>query len=286
MLILGTAQFGSAYGVVNSRGQVSLAEIAEILTLARQSGVDRIDTAPAYGEAEQMLRRCGVGDFKVITKIPALEQAGHCNFNSAVIDIARRSCGNLDCDRLHGLLLHSASDLTGSDGDKVYAGLKAAKQAGLVEQIGVSVYSAGEIETIVRRYPVDIVQLPLSVLDQRLCEWLPRLADRGVAVHVRSIFLQGLLLCSEDKVPNGLAPLAPAIAAFRRRAENLGMQAIEAAVAFVRDLPHINGIVVGVTGASEFRALLGAFSVKATFDADGLAVTKPDLIDPRRWVIA
>lgn len=285
-LILGTAQLGSAYGIVNSRGQVPFAETMEILRLAREAGIDRIDTAPVYGEAEQVLRRCGIGDFKVITKTPALKRNGRTDLRVALIKAAQQSCANLGCERLHGLLLHSAGDLTCPDGDEVHAGLVAVRESGLTEQIGVSVYSASEIETVIERYPVDIVQLPLSVLDQRLLGWLPRLADRGIAAHVRSVFLQGLLLCPMDKMPNGLAPLGPAIGAFRRRAANLGMQAIEAAIAFVRDLPHVSGIVVGTAGVDEFRALLKAFAVKAPFNADGLAVTKPDLVDPRRWVTA
>ena len=285
-LVLGTAQLGSDYGIVNFRGKVPAAEVAEILDLARGAGIDRIDTAPAYGDAEQVLHSCGIEDFKIITKVPKLKRDGDADLSSALVDAARRSCQSLGCQRLHGLLLHSADDLTGRDGSEIHAGLLAARDAGLVEQIGVSVYTADEIETVLDRYSVDIIQLPLSVLDQRLRALLPRLADRGVSAHVRSIFLQGLLLCPVDKVPQGVAQLGPAIEAFRQRAARAGMQVVEAAVAFVRDLPHVDGIVVGTASVNEFRALLDAFATKSSFDADGLAVARPDLIDPRSWAVA
>lgn len=285
-LVLGTAQLGNDYGIVNFRGKIPVSEVSEIFALARGAGIDRIDTAPAYGDAEQTLNRCGVGDFKIITKVPKLKRDGHSDLRSTLVKAARQSCRSLGCKQLHGLLLHSAGDLTGRDGSEVHAGLLAARDAGLVEQIGVSVYTADEIETVLDRYSVDIIQLPLSVLDQRLRAWLPRLADRGVAAHVRSIFLQGLLLCPVDKLPQGVAQLGPAIEAFRQRAARAGMQVVEAAVAFVRDLPHVNGIVVGTASVDEFRALLKAFATKSSFDAEGLAVVRPDLIDPRCWALA
>jgi hypothetical protein len=286
MLVLGTAQFGSDYGVVNARGKVPASEVTEILRLARQAGVDRIDTAPVYGGAENVLNRSGVEGFKIITKVPKLHDSRHANRREAVVESERQSCENLGCKKLHGLLLHSAADLNGEDGDEIYAGLLAARDAGLVEHVGVSIYAADEIEMILDRYPVDIVQLPLSVLDQRLRPWLPRLTERGIATHVRSVFLQGLLLCPIDKLPRRLARLGPAIEVFRDRATLCGLQTIEAAIAFVRDLPSVKGIVVGTASVDEFRALLNAAATKSSFNAEGLAVNNVDLVDPRCWVLA
>jgi aryl-alcohol dehydrogenase-like predicted oxidoreductase len=283
-LILGTAQFGSDYGIVNARGKVPAPEVFAILDLAREAGIGRIDTAGAYGDSEELLGHYGVADLRIITKVPKLHHA--VDRRIAILEFARQSCQRLGCERLHGLLLHSAADLIGRDGNTIHAGLLAARDAGLAEKIGVSVYEADEIEAILGSYAIDIVQLPVSVLDQRLCTWLPRLADRGVAAHARSIFLQGLLLCPAEKLPDRLAGLGWAIEAFRERASRFGLQTIEAAIAFVRGLPHLDGIVVGSASIEEFRALLKAAAVRASFDAGGLAVTDTDLIDPRRWTPA
>ena len=64
-------------------------------------------------------------------------------------------------------LLHSASDLLAPDGDALLDWLEGLRDRGLVERIGVSIYDASELE----RLPLDrlqLVQLPLSVYDQRL----------------------------------------------------------------------------------------------------------------------
>jgi aryl-alcohol dehydrogenase-like predicted oxidoreductase len=280
-LVLGTAQFGLDYGIVNSSGKVSAAEIRTMLDLARASGVVGIDTAAAYGDAEQVLGRCGVAGFRVVTKVPHLDRAE--NAGGAILSCARRSLEALGCSRLDGLLLHAASDLAGRHGAAIYAGLCAARDAGLTERVGVSVYDAEEIELLLDRYPVDLVQMPLSIVDQQLLGMLPRLVDAGIAVHARSVFLQGVMLRAPDELPVALSRLSASIAAIRRRASTFGVSVIEAALAFVRDLPGVEGVVVGATSSEEFRSILRAFATRASFDAGGLAVAEAELIDPRRW---
>ncbi len=54
-LALGTVQFGLDYGISNHDGQVSDEELDAIIALARQAGIDTLDTAQAYGNAEQRL---------------------------------------------------------------------------------------------------------------------------------------------------------------------------------------------------------------------------------------
>ena len=73
-LALGTAQFGSAYGIANQSGRVSREEVKEIITLARLNFIDTLDTAIAYGESEACLGEVGVDDFMVITKLPAIPE--------------------------------------------------------------------------------------------------------------------------------------------------------------------------------------------------------------------
>ena len=67
--ILGTAQFGLDYGVANSNGQVHLNEVARVLNYARSRNIRLLDTAPAYGNSEQVLGDVNAHDFKIITKI-------------------------------------------------------------------------------------------------------------------------------------------------------------------------------------------------------------------------
>ena len=279
-LALGTAQFGLAYGVVNEKGRLSAAEAAAIVGLARDGGIRFIDTAPSYGDAEEVLGQCGVAGFSIVSKVSRI---GDANVRSAIIESGRRSAARLGCERLDGLLLHSADDLSGSRGAEVYKGLLAGRDAGVCKRIGVSIYDPEELTLVLDRYPMDIVQCPLSVLDRRMMDGIAKLAERGMAVHARSVFLQGILLQPPSRLAAKFAPLLPALNAFRDRALNRGMTTVEAALSFVRGVPGVECVVVGVTGAEDFLAITKAFKAGKAFKPDGLAVPPPDMIDPRRW---
>lgn len=282
-LVLGSAQFGSDYGIVNFTGKVSVQQVEEILNLARRNQVNCIDTASSYGDAEQVLGSQDLRGFDIVTKIPRIGTANSEQVAKLIEEYARRSCANLKVEKLYGLMLHSARDLIGESGEFAYAGLLAARGAGLAHKIGISVYSAEEIDTALARYRLDIIQMPLSVLDQRLLGRLKTMADLGIEVHIRSVFLQGTMLISSEKLPERLKPLGPGIMAFQRAAAAQRLSTLEAAIAFVRDLPSVEGIVVGAAGVGEFRAIVAAFHKASFFDASGLALDDVDLVDPRRW---
>ena len=75
-LCLGTAQFGLAYGITNSIGQVSEAAVGQLLDQAGAAGIRWLDTAQAYGNAEAVLgRQLPVAHgFRLISKLPAQSQ--------------------------------------------------------------------------------------------------------------------------------------------------------------------------------------------------------------------
>ena len=60
---LGTVQFGLEYGIANQNSICDDAELRQILELARKSKIQVVDTASAYGNAEERLEtawKCGL----------------------------------------------------------------------------------------------------------------------------------------------------------------------------------------------------------------------------------
>ena len=70
-VILGTAQFGMNYGVTNKKGKVRRDEFLEILESANSFGIDTLDTAQDYGDAEELINYNSKikEQFKINTKI-------------------------------------------------------------------------------------------------------------------------------------------------------------------------------------------------------------------------
>ena len=76
-LMLGTVQFGMNYGVANTTGKPSFEAVKAILKTAYDGGVTALDTAPAYGDSEEVIGRAlselGLSErFRIVTKIPKL----------------------------------------------------------------------------------------------------------------------------------------------------------------------------------------------------------------------
>ena len=138
-------------------------------------------------------------------------------------------------------------------------------------------------------YPLNLVQLPLSLVDQRLIRGgqLDRLADAGVAVHARSLFLQGAMLIPPDRLPPHLSRLQPTLQEVIRRASQIGLSPIEAALRFVAGLPQVAAVVCGVDTAKQFSELAAALKVLvpalAQEDVEACSVGDTSLVDPTKW---
>ena len=194
-LCLGTAQFGLKYGVTNHVGKVSEADVGALLFQAQQAGFSFLDTAQAYGNAEAVLGRQLPSNhrFRLISKLPAQTQS---DFSSQSVHMVRvASCKHLGVCRLNAVLLQSPSDLSTPGGEYLEAWLLSLRERGVVERLGVSIYSAQDLDGLNPNL-LDLVQLPLSLYDQRLLQdgTLAQLRARGTAIHARSLYLQGLLL--------------------------------------------------------------------------------------------
>ena len=293
---LGTVRFGRDYGVGDS-DRVRAPVVAEILAHAAAHGVSVLDTAAAYGESEEVLGvalgESGGGDWRIVTKTPALRpEDGRSAARAAgrkLRDGLERSLARLRRSSVYGLLVHRPDDLRGAAADDVFAAMRRCRDDGLVERIGVSVYSGDEADEFLGRFPFDLVQLPANVLDQREVGngRLARLRRDGVEVHVRSVFLQGLLLLPLERIPPYFDPIRETLRGYREATTAAGLGAVEAAVQFAAGRIEADCLIVGAGSVAEFAEIIAAFeSPSVDFDYAPFAVSDTRFIDPGRWPAA
>ena len=262
---LGTAQFGMVYGIANQQGEVSLEEVKEILTIAKDAGIDTIDTAIAYGASQEKLGQVGVHNWKVITKLPKVPE-GCLTIGDWVKASVLNSLTQLRLEKLYGLLLHYPEDLLSTYGDELYSALQSLRSSGLVEKIGISIYSPTELDQIWKPYKFDLVQAPLNGLDQRLVTsgWLQRLIGEGVEIHGRSLFLQGLLLLSEKDRPQKFQRWNSLWTAWHTWLNQQEVSPLAACLgaAWEQGQPRFHRIVVGVDSKKQLQEIISTLETQ------------------------
>lgn len=198
-LVLGTANWGMRYGLKSKLiQQVQPYEIKRIIDYSKQYGVEFIDTAAAYGKSESILGSLNASNtHQIITKIPSLFQRCEVNqvFDLVQLDIMS-SLANLKTSQIYGVLIHDAKELYQDYTHEIIRALLSLKNRGLIKKIGISVYYDADIQSALKYFLPDIIQIPANAFDQRLSNsrTIADLKNKGVEIHARSIFLQGILL--------------------------------------------------------------------------------------------
>ena len=290
-IAIGTAQFGLDYGITNTRGQVPGDEVELILQTAERYGIDTLDTAAAYGDAESVLGEYkGLGRFRVVTKISP-ETAGDVDGD------LRRSRDRLRADILDTVLVHDTEMVLAHP--EIWRALATRRRAGTVRRIGISVYWPRQWYEFVAMCTRDglslpeMIQLPMSVFDQRFVPILTHLKSRSVEIHVRSVYLQGAVFFNSSSISPGLAALSAKIEALQEIEDWYSVSRAAVCIAFALLHPEIDRIVVGIDGLSRLDETIFAFREAASLVNSGrlgdgstfdrLRVDDESIILPFNW---
>jgi aryl-alcohol dehydrogenase-like predicted oxidoreductase len=290
-LALGTVQFGTAYGITNSSGKVPEHEVRTILSAAAANGVEILDTAAAYGDAERVLGRCMPQNayFRIITKTVPLRTA---QIDEEALQKVSAGIANslnlLSRSPLDGVMVHHAQDLLVPGGDQLFALLKAEQSEGRIGKVGVSVYDAEQLAALIPRYPIELVQIPLNVLDQRLLKsgWIRRLHDAGIEIHVRSAFLQGTLLVDADTLPDGLGVIKAGVSNFQNFCNDSRHGYAQVCLGFLRSMPEVSQVVCGVASFEQFAEISSAWEQAPalnSIDYSLFSLPNHPLLSPSNW---
>ena len=283
-IALGTVQFGLHYGVANHTGQPSLDEVQAILTTAQEKGIGMLDTAIAYGASEQILGQLGIRDFEVVSKLPALP-IGCDDVLSWVRAQVADSLHRLRLPQLRGILLHQPEQLMGPFGSELYDALQSLKDLGLVAKIGISIYRPDELDTLLKSMSFDLVQAPFNLLDRRLITtgWLDRLRGMGVEIHVRSVFLQGLLLMPAGHRPLYFDRWSKLWQIYDDWLRHHRITAVQACLRYALWSKGIDRLIVGVETSAQLLEVLAAAHGELPPLPEGLNCEDADLLNPASW---
>lgn len=283
-LALGTAQFGLAYGLANATGKVPSNTIEQLLKVASEFNITMLDTAIAYGDSEQVLGLHNLAKFEITSKLPAVPPS--ClNVEEWIVEQTVSSLKRLRTDKLNDLLLHRPDQLLESNGEKIYKSMLRLKEQGMVDKIGVSVYGPDELSELIKRFDFDVIQAPMNILDRRMenTGMLKQLKKTGVAIHIRSAFLQGLLLMPSEKIPVYFTPWASLIKQYHHWLNQQGISPLQACLSYLNQYSDIDKIIVGVDSIWQLKQIAAAMDTPITDIPDCLQSVDEGLINPSRW---
>jgi aryl-alcohol dehydrogenase-like predicted oxidoreductase len=281
-IVLGAAQLGLPYGILNGGETLSREEVARILDTAVDRGIDSIDTAIAYGQSESVIGETSQNRFNIISKLPPLP-VDISNVSEWVHSQVQGSLSRLKCTSLDALLLHRPQDLTGAQGAELYAAIGSLMAEKMIHRFGVSIYSPDDLEGIIDTFEIHVVQAPLNVFDRRILGVTDQLSALNIEVHVRSVFLQGVLIASPQDRPHRFEPWSEHFALFDEWVRSSEVSAMACCMGFALQQPGIAKLVIGTTSAESLDEIMNSIPNSVLEVPTHLQSSVEQLIDPRFW---
>ena len=284
-IALGTAQFGMDYGVSNLKGQTSFDEVKKIIEFSRNIGIKKIDTAKNYGETEKIIGEVGIKDFKIITKLPKIS-SNELNPIFFVDHQIQDSMTKMKISKIDTLLLHNPKDLLSINGKKIYHKILELKKEGLIDKFGISVYEKDEIDQLNKNFNFDVIQIPFNIFDTRLIkmDYLKKLKKKGVEIHARSIFLQGLLLMKRNTLPSKFLKWEKVWNEwFIWFKKNPNISQIELCLSYALSIQEIDTLIIGVNNIQQLNELdeIAKNPLKDNFPQ--FNIEDKNLLNPTNW---
>lgn len=283
-LILGTVQFGMNYGINNSLGQLKQEQIHHILNAAYEAGIFFLDTASAYGNAEELIGNFNLKNkdkrFKIITKF-------HCDDKEEVTSRICSALERLEVEHIDIFLFHSFDDYINKP--EVIKALKEEREKDVIGKIGISVYSNEEIEQVLSDRNIEVIQVPFNLLDNETQRGaiLRKAKGHGKTIHTRSTFLQGLFFKPTNELPGYFNPIKSGLKKIESIAQSNKVSLPELALGYVLSKDYIDGVLIGVDSVgqldSNIKAAEKSLPEEVISAINNILILDQNLLHPSNW---
>ena len=268
---LGTVQFGVPYGISNSTGQTKPEEVNKILQYAIANNITMLDTASAYGNAEEVLGENDLSKFSIVSKYisPA---AG-----KSIEEQLQNTLAHLQAKKLYGYLAHRPSEIV--EDASQWKIIKDFQQKGLVEKIGFSLNTTEELKVLLdKNFIPDLIQVPYNYFDNRFEDLMKRLKDKGCEIHTRSAFLQGLFFKDSNTLPGFFDAVKPLIKKVQQQTKNVS----GALLRYVATKPFIDKVIIGVENLQQLQTNISDLQIEFELEKNSIKIPEQILM-PVHW---
>lgn len=286
-LILGTVQFGLDYGINNQKGKPNQESVNKILNTAFQNKINVLDTAEAYGNSQEVIgayHSKSNHKFEIVTKFSSLRV----DLPVKIIDRVKANIETLGVDSLYCYMFHNYSDF------KTYFtdfkdDLRQLKSRGLIKKIGVSIYDNKELEDLLNYPEIEVVQLPFNLLDNinQRGSILKKAKDKGMEIHTRSAFLQGLFFRDIKSLPTKMNSLFPYLEMIQQNVKGSNINISDLALNYAVNQQNIDNVLIGVDSDLQLNQNIESLKIELpnqiVDNIDSIEVEDIKMLNPSNW---
>ncbi len=293
-LRLGTVQFGLDYGVIGQK-KPRIDYSVDCLDYAAQNGIRAIDTAEAYGNAQEVVgaflkkKTISRDKLSISTKLKpnVLDDLKPEQYEQEIVGRLQDTLRVLNTDYVDAYLFHSARYIFQPE---MLAALCRVVDLGLAKSVGVSVYEPEEALECLKNPLVQFTQFPYSVFDHRMKDAgvFAQAEQTACNVEVRSAFIQGLILLDEEQVPDFLAEARPIVSKLNKISKETGISRVALAMAYIKREKAVSHLVFGVDSREQLIEDIDLFNqeisadVLDTLDKEFSGI-KAEVVMPSLW---
>tara|TARA_X000000950_G_C13916454_1_gene661248 strand:+ start:974 stop:1840 length:867 start_codon:yes stop_codon:yes gene_type:complete len=278
-LIIGSANFVKTYGA--DPVKIKKTELKKILNLSKKNHIYEIDTAEAYIKKKSPFKEIDK-KFKFSTKILPNEKWVSLKYCCKKITDHFKQ---LNRNKVETLLFHDTKILLKTNGIKIFKNIESLKNI-YFNKIGVSIYDTKYLNKIINNYNIDVVQFPYNILDKRMMKsgWFKKLKSKGIQVHARSVFLQGLLVNKEIYKKKYFKKWDKYFYNWFLWLDKNNISPIDYCMS---DLLNYNfdKVVIGINNYENLNKIINFKKINRSYNFSKLRKNNIKLIDPRCWRI-
>lgn len=283
-LVIGSANFTQKYGADLTK--INRTEIKKIFNFAKKNNINTIDTADTYYTVDTYFKERDIfkkfnKTFQFIAKVDANEKWVSFDYSKKKIDEYFQIFNG---NKVEALLFHYPEILLKNEGKKIFKNFEKLREKNYFENIGLSIYDPECLNHLVPKYHFDLIQCPFNILDRRIISsgWFDKLKKRGIEVHVRSIFLQGLFVNEVVYKKKNFKKWNFFFSEWFQNLKKNNIQPIDYCLSDLLDY-NFDKIIVGINNCDNLKDVVNFKLIRNRDKMLKIKINDLNLIDPRNW---
>jgi uncharacterized protein len=273
------------YGINNNDGKPSFEKVKDILDFAYLKGIRLLDTAEAYGDSQSRIgeyHKITSHKFNIITKFSPTRP----DLSENIIERVNNNLTTLGVEFLYSYMFHSYDDY------KIYFpsfkdDLIELRKTNKIKKIGVSLHTNDQIIEILKEKHIDQIQLPFNLLDNsnQRKDILLKAKSKGIEIHTRSVFLQGLFFKDPNELSGSLLNIKEDLNKLNNLVSNENMN--DLALNYVCSKDYIDGVLIGVDSVNQLKSNIEStqneFTKGIIGEVDKIDIDNKSMLNPANW---